>query len=85
MLLNLSKSLIKSADLRNLALSGLKMEADEVEIALTNNPSDLNSAAYHVLKLWRNGYENAAVAYNILCQALRKVKLASHITRLTET
>ena len=85
MLLNLSKSLNNKEDLANLAILGLGIEENKVDTALQNHPGDINSAANQILKQWRNGYENTANAYSILCKALRKVKLDYYIKRLTET
>ena len=49
------------------------MDSDEVNIVLNDNQSDLISATYCVLKQWRNGYENAAIAYNMFVKFLEKL------------
>ena len=72
-------------NLRSLAILGLGIEENKVDTALENHAGDITSAIYQVLKQWQNGYENAAIAYNNLCQALTKVNLNYYISRLTET
>ena len=84
MLLKLSKHL-KEEDLCNLAVFGLKMDQDIVDVAIADNPKDINSAMRRVLRKWRNSQEDAEIAFNILCQALRKAELASFIMHLSET
>ena len=83
MLLNLSKSLRREY-LHSLAALGLGIDADTLNVVLFENPNDVSLATYHVLKHWRNNQEDAFIAFNILCEALRKVKLSFYIHYLAE-
>ena len=74
MLVKLSNTITRESELRKLGVMGFHLETEEIDTHIMNN-SDIASAAYHVLSEWRNQQEDHKVAYNILCDALRKVNM----------
>ena len=57
--------------LRTLATVGLQMKETIVDSQLANHRDDINSAAYEVLKEWRNTQVNKTEAYINICKALK--------------
>ena len=51
---------------------GLKMPAYHLVTQIKNNPSDLQSAAYALLREWRNTQINSRIAFQNLCEALKE-------------
>ena len=74
MMCKLSKVITGETELRTLGIQGLKMEAKAVERHITNH-HDITSAAYHVLFEWLDGHEDRKVAYELLCDALKTIKM----------
>ena len=74
-LLNLSTHITNISDLRKIAVAGLRMKEYVVDSKISNHTNDMESAAYSVLKTWRNSQENRAEAYKKLRAALTKVKM----------
>ena len=62
MLLNLSRSIASKPDLRNLAVVGLHMKIEEVQIAIGNHPGDFTSAVFDILTDWLKGQEDEIAA-----------------------
>ena len=59
-----------NADLKKLAVFGLKMEKHLVEKHINNEKGDISSAAHKVLQDWRKSIENPKVVYKQLYDAL---------------
>ena len=74
-LLKLSQYLTNKSDLRRLAVIGLQMKEHVVDSKISSNTNDMESAAYNVLKTWRNSQENIATAHRKLRNALKKVNM----------
>ena len=70
-LVKLSNKITKPSMLRTLATVGLQMKETTVDSQLVNHPNDINSAAYEVLKEWRNTQVDQTEAYTNICLALR--------------
>ena len=79
MLVKLSQVINSKSELRVLAVNGLGMEINQVDPHLENNPKDIQSAVYDVLKEWRVEKYEAAEAYKALFQGLSKCNLGHHI------
>ena len=76
MILGLSGKINKESDLRNLAIYGLAMNDDVISGSLTNYQSDINGAAYDVLKKWRLQYQDGSEARDKLREALKSVNMS---------
>ena len=71
-LLDLSRLIATKSDLMTLGIKGLELPEGIIQPALTNNPTDIQEAAYSVLSEWRKGQEDRVAAFNDLVAALRK-------------
>ena len=67
---SLSTKFTSNADLKKLAISGLKMDGLLVEQHINNEKGDISSAAHKVLQDWRKSKESDKVAGNELWEAL---------------
>ena len=74
-LFNLSQKLGSVGNLEKLAYRGLTLEHHQVESALKNHPSDIQTAAYEILSAWSKDYENRVQAYSNLKAALQECDL----------
>ena len=81
---SLSTKLTSNADLKKLAISGLKMDGHQVEKHINNEKGDISSAAHKVLQDWRNSRESDKVAGNKLWEALGVVGLNGFRNTLLE-
>ena len=72
-LLDLSKQFVSKTDIRDLAIKGLLMPLSKVESHINNNLTDINSAAYDILRNWRTTQSNDEMARKNLTEALKKV------------
>ena len=73
---SLSNKITSDAELKNLAISGLKMDDRLVEKHINNEKGDISSAAHKVLQDWRKSIENPRVAYNQLYEALSVAEMS---------
>ena len=80
-LLTLSEMLTEMPQPRALALRGLKMEVHEFNRHFANNPKDISSAVFGMLRTWRTSQPDEVVAYTKMCQALKDTKMESLITK----
>ena len=71
MLLKLSKFYHSDEDIYSFRLLGLEMDENVVEGHLRNKRGDIHSAVFQILKDWRKTQEDARMAYQSLCKALR--------------
>ena len=86
-LLDLSRLIATTRDLRTLGIKGLELPDSIINSALTNNPRDIQEAAYSVLSTWRKRYKDRVAAFNALVAALRKCgmkKLASQLVAFAQ-
>ena len=60
---NFRREISTKRDIRELSLKVLHLKDHDTEAALTNNPSDIQSAAYALFRLWDRGQENKHQAY----------------------
>ena len=67
---SLSTKFTSNADLKKLAIFGLKMDSHVVEKHIKNEKGDISSAAHKVLQDWRKSKESDKVAGNELWEAL---------------
>ena len=63
------------SEVRNLGVRVLKLSESDVQSALTNNPKDIQSAAYEVLQKWFLQQESRQEALSSLVQSLRENKM----------
>ena len=78
----LSTKITKTSELRKLGINGLNLKAEEVEAPITNNPVDINTAAYEMLSGWYKGQPDTKTAFKNLCGALREAKMGLLIETL---
>ena len=69
-LLELSKEINNLADLRAVAIKGLRIANNRVEAHVNHFPNDINSAALALLSEWRKSQPNSKTAYANLIKAL---------------
>ena len=69
-LLELSKEINNLADLRAVAIKGLRIANNRVEAHANHFPNDINSAAIALLSEWRKSQTNSKTAYANLIKAL---------------
>ena len=74
MMLDLPKEIIAPSDVRDLAIKGLGMDGNKVEIHIKSNLSDITSAAYSLLREWRATQQDSRTAYAKLIEALDKAE-----------
>ena len=74
-ILELSKAITKKEQLRVLALRGLGLEYHRVEAHFCNYPTDVVSAAYLMLREWRDTRFDRREAFKELCEALEKTNM----------
>ena len=67
---SLSNKITSDADLKKLAISGLKMDGHLVEKHINNEKGDISSAAHKVLQDWRKSKESDKVAGSELWEAM---------------
>ena len=67
---SLAKKITSIADLKEIAISGLKIDAHIVEKHINNEKGDISSATHKILQDWRKSVDNNKVAYNQLYEAL---------------
>ena len=79
MLLNVAFEISKRSDVLKLGVKGLKMKTSQVETSLENNKDDITMAMHDVLKTWRASQGDFRVAYVVLFEALKDVKMNSVI------
>ena len=61
-LLDLSKQFVSLDDIRQVAVKGLSIPPCDVETHITNNRTDITSAAYTILINWRTTQSNDEMA-----------------------
>ena len=76
----LSGHFVQEADLRKLAIHGLKMTSSDLSKHQKNNKG--NTAAFEVLKQWCRSQANRQVAYDKLCKALQTVDMNLYINEV---
>ena len=74
-LVDLSRLIATRGALRTFGIEGLKLPPIIVDSALTNNPRDIQEAAYSVLSEWWKRQEDPVVAFRNLVTALRKCRM----------
>ena len=57
----------------------LGMEENKIQTHLNNYPQNINTAAYHCLREWRQDYQDDKKAYRDMCAALEKAELKRFI------
>ena len=72
MLLELSKKLTNPHDILSLAIRGLGIEQNIVQIA---NSLDFSLASYRILWRWMESQVNERIAYSNLCLALKSANM----------
>ena len=72
MMLKLSKFYQSEEEVLTFALFGLKMDENVVGVHLKNKKDDFHSAVFQILKDWRKTQDDAKMAYQNLCKALRQ-------------
>ena len=79
----LSTKITNKGELSKLAYRGLKLESEGVESALSNNPSDIQSAAHKILKTWlqKQTKENALGALHAALQECGMKGLSDELTK----
>ena len=82
MLLKLADEIPTPSDLRKLAITGLGIKSNVLEVHLTNNPGDFATAVYQVLLKWSKKYCDRKQAYTILFKALQNVGMSSYTNAL---
>ena len=70
MIVDLSTLIVTLVDLREIAINGLEIEGIKVQRHINNNPGDITSAAYNLLKEWRDTRQDFITAYMKLSEAL---------------
>ena len=83
-LLKLSGLITSPTDLRKLGIEGLKLSANKIQSALTNNPGDIQEAALSVLSDWKKSYLDRSAAFRDLVTALRKCGMNQLVSKLLE-
>ena len=73
-MLDLSEQFGAASDLRQVAFRGLRIPACKVEKQINDNPNDITSAAYKVLRDWLPGQPNKEIVRENLIHALKKAK-----------
>ena len=71
MMLKLAKFYHSEEEVLTFALFGLEMKENVVEGHLKNKNSDFHAAVFQILKDWRKTQDDAKMAYQNLCKALR--------------
>ena len=84
MLVNLADSVTTVSDVRKLAVRGLGMESDFVQIQMSNNLNNCNSAMFEVLRGWRKTQPDNHTAYINLHQALKSTEMNHHIIAMMD-
>ena len=74
-LVRLSQRLTNYGNLRSLAYRGLKLEHEEIETSITNNPNDVQSAAHYILQTWVKQQETREKAFSGIYLALKESQL----------
>ena len=80
-LLKLADRITSKAEVRNLAMNGLGMKAENVQHHLANSPSDIKTAMLHIMREWRNSQHDDRIAYIKLCRALKTYQQGSSYYR----
>ena len=81
----LSQRLGNFGNLRTLAYRGLALEHHQVESAINNHPSNIQTAAYEVMSTWSKNQEDRDEALNKLKTALEECDLGSLVSALEES
>ena len=84
MLLKISKRINREVDLRMLGEVGLGVEEYITDSQLRNQGQDIQSAAYSVLRYWRNSQENSHIAYTRMRDALQHADLMNIKTEVLD-
>ena len=79
----LAAKITNSGELRKLAYRGLKLEAEDIESAVTNHGDDIQSAAHKVLRTWCL-QQPKQEALGSLHEALRECKMKGLSAELTK-
>ena len=79
----LSTRITNKGELNKLAYRGLKLEIEDVESALSNNPSDIQSAAHKILRTWlqKQTKESALGALHTALQECGMKGLSDELTK----
>ena len=82
----LSTKITNKGELSKLAYRGLKLEIEDVESALSNNPNDIQSAAHKVLRTWlqKQTKESALGALHAALQECEMKGLSDELTKGVE-
>ena len=76
--LHLSQKITTKPELRNFAICGLRVDIIVVQKHITNNPSDIESAAFDLLVERCENEPNGQVTYENVWQALQVAERKSH-------
>ena len=74
-IVKLSQRLTNYGNLRSLGYRGLKLEHEEIETSITNNPNDVQSAAHSILQTWSKQQETREKAFSEMYAALQESQL----------
>ena len=74
-IVKISQRLTNYGNLRSLAYRGLKLEHQEIETSITNNPNDVQSAAHDILQTWSKQKETREEAFGDIYAALQESQL----------
>ena len=74
----MSQKITTLQELRTFAIIGLGLGDEAVQLHITNHPSDIGSAAYDLLKQWRERKPNGRVAYANILHAIDAANLKSY-------
>ena len=81
-IVRLSERISSEGEVRNLGLKVLKLSQPDIQSALTNNPKDIQSAAYEVLQKWFRQKESGQQTLSSLVESLRENEMNSLVTEL---
>ena len=74
-LLELSKDFFSEELLEELGIKGLGIPDNTIQKHIKNHPNDITRAALAILREWRNSQENATIAYENICKALKHIEM----------
>ena len=66
-------------ELLTLGIKGLGISDRIIDRHIKNHPNDMSKAVYSTLKEWRRSQDNATVAYQNICKALRDVEMPYYV------
>ena len=69
-LLELSGQFVSVQDLREVAIKGLDISANRVERHLKGYPSNISTAAFNLMREWRDTQPDGSAAHSKITQAL---------------